>query len=239
MYDREFVKLTITSPFTSTLNHEVARQELVDGYRYGVRSAIVAPGQVDMLNEVKREHDNGYTRTGMAISYPYGGFSTNFKVYLARLAKEKGIDEIDVGFNVTAAVSGDFETIREEFRQILEAVEGKVRVVPMLWMVKLPFETIDKLCQIYIDLGITAVKTSAGIHFGYMKVEHIQYLYRNYGDKLCIEVAGKVRNRELAEEMHRAGATYFHMGSWRSVSGLGKDVQFDPETKDIIPGVGF
>ena len=80
MYDREFVKLTITSPFTSTFNHEVARKELVDGYRYGVRSAIVAPGQVDMLNEVKADYDNGYSRTGMAISYPYGGFSTNFKV---------------------------------------------------------------------------------------------------------------------------------------------------------------
>ena len=238
MYDREFVKLTITSPFTSTLNHEVARKELVDGYRCGVRSAIVAPGQVDMLNEVKADYDNGYSRTGMAISYPYGGFSTNFKVYLARQAKEKGLDEIDVGFNVTAAVSGDFDTIRKELELILEAVDGQVRVVPMLWMVKLPFETIDKLCQLYIDLGITAVKTSAGIHFGYMKLEHIQYLYRNYGDKLCIEVAGKVRARSLAEEMYQAGASYFHMGSWRSVSGIGKDVGFDPVTKEITPGEG-
>ena len=157
---------------------------------------------VNRLNEVKAEYDNGYSRTGMAISYPYEGFSTNFKVYLARQAKGKGLDEIDVGFHVTVAVSGDFDAIWKEFELILEAVEGKVRAVPMLWMVKLPFKAIDKLCQIYIDLGITAVKTSADIHFGYIKLEHIQYLYRNYGDKPCIKVAGKVRPRSLAEEMY-------------------------------------
>lgn len=233
MYDREFVKLLITSPFASQLNNEVAERELIDGYKYGVRAAIVAPGQLDLINEVKAKYDNGYSRTGMVIGYPYGGFSTKFKVYLAKLAKENNIDEVDVGINVTAAASGDFEAVRDELKQILDAVEGKVKVIPMLWMVKLPLEVVDRLCEIYIELGITAVKTSAGIHFGYMTEEHIRHIYRKYGDKLSIEVAGKVRTRELAEAMKEEGASFFHTGSWRNMSGYGKDVVFDPYTKDL------
>ncbi len=234
MYDREFVKLTITSPFPSFINNEIAMQELVDGYKYGVRSAIVAPGQVDLINEVKKEHENGYSRTGMVIGYPYGGMSTKYKVYLAKLAMEKQIDEVDVGVNMTAAMSGDFDKVRDELKQMLDAVEGKVKLIPMLWMVKVPFEIVDKLCEIYIELGITSIKTSAGIHFGFMTVEHITYLHKKYGDKIEIEVAGKVRTRELAENMHREGAKYFHMGSWRSVSGIGTDVQYNPATKEVF-----
>ena len=175
MYDRDFVKRVITSPFVSFMTEDIVRRELIDGYKYGVRSSVIAPGQCDLINEVKAKYDNGYTRTGMVISYPYGGMSTSMKVYLTNLAREKQIDEVDVGFNVTAAASRDFKKVREEMEQILEASRGKVDIVPMLWMVKFPFEIVNELCSIYTDLGVKAVKTSAGIHFGRMQVEHIAW----------------------------------------------------------------
>ncbi len=236
MYDRDFVKRAITSPFASNLTEEVVRQELIDGYQEGVRAAIIAPGQCDLINEIKAEYDNGYTRTGMVIGYPYGGMSTNMKVYLMKLAKEKGIDEVDVAFNVTAAASRDFGAVKKELELLLEAADGQVKVIPMLWMVKFPFEIINELCKIYVDLGIKAIKTSAGIHFGKMQVEHIAWLYNNWGDKLSIEVAGKVRSRETAEAMMDAGAEFFHLGSWRRLSGIGQDIQFDLVTKEAKLG---
>ena len=45
-------------------------------------------------------------------------------------------------------------------------------------------------------------------------------------------------DRAFESLMYQAGASYFHMGSWRSVSGVGKDVAFDPVTKEITPGEG-
>ena len=236
MYDRDFVKRAITSPFVSYLSEDIVRQELVDGYKNIIRSAIIAPGQCDLINEVKVEYGNGYSRTGMVVGYPYGGMSTNMKVYLTKYAREKHLDEVDVGFNVTAAASRDFDKVREEMKQIVEAAGGEVKVIPMLWMVKFPFEIVDELCRIYVDLGITSVKTSAGIHFGRMQVEHIEWLCNNWGDQLEIEVAGKVRSREIAERMIEAGARFFHMGSWRRLGGIGQDIQFDFNTKETKYG---
>lgn len=236
MYDREFVKRAITSPFISYLTEDLVKKELIDGYVNSVRSAIVAPGQCDLINMVRVEYENGYSRTGMVVGYPYGGMTTNMKVYLTKYAREQHLDEIDVGFNVTAAASRDLEKVREEMRLIVEAAGGEVRVIPMLWMVKLPFEIVDELCRIYVELGITSVKTSAGIHFGKMQVEHIEWLYHNWGDRLEIEVAGKVRSREAAEQMMEAGARFFHMGSWRRLGGIGQDIQFDFATKETNYG---
>lgn len=236
MYDKDMAKRAITSPFTSILTEDVVKQELIDGYKNSVRSAIIAPGQCDLINEIKNQYDNGYSRTGMAVSYPYGGMSTNMKVYLVKLAKEKGLDEVDVGINLTAAASGDFEAVRKELELLLKAADGQVEIIPMLWMVKLSFEIVDELCKIYVDLGIKSIKTSAGIHFGKMQVEHIAWLNRNWGDKINIEVAGKVRSRDVAEEMVQNGAKYFHLGSWRRLSGIGQDVQFDFDSKEAYYG---
>jgi len=236
MYDRDFVKRAITSPFISNLTEEVVRQELIDGFKHGVRSAIVAPGQCELINELKDKYDNGYSRIGMVVGYPYGGMTTNMKVYLTKLAKEMNLDEVDVAFNVTAAASWDFGTVKKELELILEAADGELDIIPMLWMVKFPFEIVNELCRIYVELGIKSIKTSAGIHFGRMQVEHIAWLYNNWGDKIDIEVAGKVRSRDVAEDMIAAGAKYFHLGSWRRISGIGQDIQFDFDTKETYFG---
>lgn len=232
MYDKDMIAKAILSPFTSNLTHEIARQEIIDGYKAGVRSIIIAPGQVELIRDIAQEYGNGYTRAGMVVGYPYGGLSKNFKDYLARYAKDSGLDEIDVGINITAIKSGDFDTARRELESILKIADGKMNVIPLVWMVRIPLELADKICQMYMDLGIRSIKTSPGIHFGDMKVEHISYLAAHYGDKLEIEVAGRVRSREKAEAMTLAGASYFHISQWRRIGGIGQDIQFDFATKE-------
>lgn len=236
MYDREMIARAILSPFTSNLNHEIARQETVDGFKQGVRSIIVAPGQVDMILDVANTHGNGYTRTGMTVGYPYGGLSASYKNYLARYALDKGLDEIDVGVNITAVKSGNLAAARRELEDILRIADGKMNVIPLVWMVRIPLELADKILQMYVDIGITSIKTSPGIHFGDMKVEHIEYLARHYGHKLTIEVAGRVRSREKAEAMTLAGASYYHISQWRRIGGIGQDIQFNFETKEAAFG---
>jgi deoxyribose-phosphate aldolase len=231
MYDREMIARSILSPFTSNYTNELALRETIEGFKNGVRSIVVGPGQVEMIKNVEQRYGNGYTRTGMAVGYPFGGHTQKYKEYLTGYALEKGIDEINYGVNITAVKSGDFHTVRKELELVLKTAGGKINIIPMLWMVRIPFELVDRLCRLYIDVGITAVKTSPGIHFGDMKVEHVSYLAGHYGDRLVIEVAGRVRSREKAEDMTRAGASYFHISQWRRIGGIGQDLQFDFVTK--------
>lgn len=238
MYDREIVQRIITSPFTSNLDNKIIEQELIDGYKAGVRAQICAPGQLKLLNRISETYGNGTTRTGMVVAYPYGGMTTEVKCSLVKQAVAAGIDEVDVAPNVSAAASLDFAAVKEEMARIQEAGQGKIRMVAMLWMVKFNFEVVDELCQVYRELGIHDVKTSAGIHFGEMQVEHILWLHRNYPE-FCIEVAGKTRQRDKAEEMFAAGASYIHTGSWRKLSGLGVDPAYDYDTKSTSYGRFF
>ena len=232
MYDREMVGRAILSPFMSFLNNDIVEKEIIDGFKEGVRSIIVAPGQVKMLKKAEAMYGNGYTRTGMVDSYPFGGFSTNTKVNLCKYAVLNELDEIDLGINITAVVSGDWDTVRRDVEAVLEAAQGKLTVIPLVWVIRLPLETVDRLLQLYVDLGIERIKTNPGIHFGDMKVEHVEYIARHFGDKLGIEVAGRCRSREKAEAMTLAGAESFHISSWRRISGIGHDVQYNYATKE-------
>ena len=236
MYDKEMISRAILSPFTSNFDNELAKQETIDGFKYGVRSIVVAPGQVNMIMEVKKQFDNGFTQAGMTVGYPFGGFSRKFKEYLTQYAVDMGINEIDLGVNITALKSGDFKTAKDELVSLLKIADGKLNIIPLVWIVRLPFEVVDKICQMYIDVGIKSIKTNPGIHFGDMKTEHISYLAEHFGDKLLIEVAGRVRSREKAEEMTRLGASYYHMSQWRRIGGIGQDVQFDWDTKKAAYG---
>lgn len=235
MYDREVAARLISSPFTSNLDNALIERELADGFRAGIRAQICAPGQLELIRRVKERFPDSKTRIGMVVSYPYGGMTTRVKCELVRQAREAGMDEVDIAPNVTAAASQDYADVEEEMCRIIEAARGEIRLVPMLWMVKFSFETVDGLCRVYKRLGIDSVKTSAGIHFGEMLVEHIEWLHRNYPE-FCIEVAGRTRQREKAEAMFRAGASFIHTGSWRKLSGIGTDPAFDGATKECSAG---
>lgn len=231
MYDSEMYQRTVLSPFLSFCSNDIIIQEMEDGFRHNVRGIIVESYQVPLLKEVKVKFPESKSRIGMTVGYPFGGITTEVKVELTKYALAEGLDEIDVGINVNALMSGDYETVKEDLKAVLDAAGEKMNVIPVSWLVRLSLENIDKLCQLYIELGIRTMKTSAGLHFGDMKVEHVSYVHNHYGDKLEIEVAGRCRTREKAEAMKAVGASYFHMSQWRRICGEGQDYQFDYITK--------
>lgn len=227
MYDKEMYERTCLSPFLSFMPPDIIDKEIEDGLSHNVRSIIVDPDQVPRLKELKRKYPESSTRLGITVGYPLGGLTTNTKIRQALFAIEEELDEIDVGININALMSGDWGTVQDDLKSVLEAVNGRLNVAPVSWLVRLSLEDIDKLCNLYIDIGIKTLKTSAGLHFGSMKVEHVDYVHKHYGDKLDIEVAGRCRTRETAEAMRIAGASYFHLSQWRRICGGEYDYAFD------------
>ncbi len=231
MYDKEMYERACLSPFLSFLPQDIIEKEIEDGFRHNVRSIIVDPDQVVLLKELKKKYPECPTRLGITDGYPFGGLTTKSKVRQALFAVDENLDEIDLGININALMSNDWGTVREDLKAVIDAVDGRLNIAPVSWLVRLSLAQIDRLCEMYIDLGIKTLKTSAGLHFGNMKVEHVDYVYKHFGGKLEIEVAGRCRTRETAEAMYEAGAKYFHMSQWRRICGGEFDYAFDYSKK--------
>lgn len=230
MYDQQMFECTCLSPFL-WYGNDVVEKEIIDGFNHRVRAIVVEPHQVALLKELEAQYGNGFTRTGMSIGYPYGGLTTKTKVDLVKFAVENNIQEVNIGIDITAVISDDFDRTRKELMAILDASEGKTTIVPVSWVIQLPLEVIDKLCEMYIEIGITQMKTSAGLHHGELKVEHVEYLYKHSGEKLEIELNGRIRTREKTEKMKTAGGASFHISSWRRICNGENDYQWDFPTK--------
>ena len=84
MYDREVISRSIVSPIGSGATYEEVRDSIIEGFEQKVRSIVVAPFHVELLTELAKKYDNGYTRKGMILNYPYGGFTTEYKVHRSR-----------------------------------------------------------------------------------------------------------------------------------------------------------
>jgi deoxyribose-phosphate aldolase len=231
MYDREMLQCINLAPFGSWMDEEMIEKEIIDGFRNKVRSIVLEPCMIPMLQKLKEQYGNGYTRVGMTLGYPYGGFTTQTKLMLMRYAVEMGVEEVDVGINITAVRSGDYERAKEELLQIVEASEGKVRIVGIGWLIRNSLETTQKILDMFRECGIRALKTNPGGHFGNMLVEHVAFAHK-CAPEIEIEVAGRCRTRETAEAMKLAGASSFHLSSWRRTGGIGDDAQFDFDTKE-------
>ncbi|MEA4912438.1 MAG: hypothetical protein VB092_07530 [Oscillospiraceae bacterium] len=231
MYNKDMVARCCLALHSAGYSNDIVEKEFVDGFKEGVRSIIATPSQVEMLVRVKQKYDNHYTRIGMIIGYPYGGLSTEYKVHLMNYAVENGLDEIDLGVDISAMLSGDWKRAQEDLQAVIAASQGKVTIVPLAFAVRIPLWLLDKICAMYVQMGINRVKTSPGNHFGTMELEHVEYIARRYAGKLEIEVAGRCRTREKAEKMVEAGAESFHLSSWRRISGIGNDVSFDFSAK--------
>ena len=231
MYDKEMFERTVLSPFLSHYDSSIVYKEMEDGILKNVRGIVIEPYQVATLNELVAKYPDTKIRRGMTLGYPFGGQTTKMKVELAKFARDNAIQEINIGINVGALLSDDIDAVKRDLIPVLDAVGDEVKIIPISWIVKLPLETVDKICQCYIDLGITTLKTSAGLYFGEMKVDHIEYLHKHYGDKLDIEVAGRTRTRQKCEDMLDAGAKYFHISSWRRICEGKYDYMYDYFTK--------
>ena len=55
------------------------------------------------------------------------------------------MDEIDLGTNVHALLSGDWSAVRDDLKAVFDAVDGRLNIIPVSWRVRLPLVAVDRL----------------------------------------------------------------------------------------------
>jgi len=157
-------------------------------------------------------------------SYPLGGMTTNVKVKQVDYAREHGAYDIDVSMNYLAIKSGDFTSVENEVRRLVDTA-GPVKIVMIPQVTILTSEEKARTCEALLKGGCTTIKTASG--FGWKtEVEDVVFIKRNFGDDIHIEVSGGVRTYEDAMSMLGAGAERLHTSAAFQVMGLDKEFSY-------------
>jgi deoxyribose-phosphate aldolase len=139
------------------------------------------------------------------VGFPLGATTKESKAFETKNAIENGAEEIDMVLNIGALKSGDFQTVKEDIRAVVEAAGGAV-VKVILETGLLSDEEIVKACELSKAAGAHFVKTSTGFGKGGATVEAVRLMRETVGTEMGVKASGGIRNAETARQMVEAGA---------------------------------
>lgn len=140
------------------------------------------------------------------VGFPLGATAAEAKAFEAREAVRQGAEEIDMVINIGALRSGEFSTVFDDIRKVVEAVRPvPVKVILETSMLneeqKVIGSTLSKLA------GAAFVKTSTGFSGGGATAEDVALMRKVVGPEMGVKASGGVRNTDDAKKMIEAGAT--------------------------------
>jgi deoxyribose-phosphate aldolase len=216
----------------SLLHPTLTDRELEDGCRlaasYRVASVCIKPYAVKRAAELLR---GSGVLVGAVVGFPHGGNTTEIKRLETAAACRDGAAEIDMVINVGKALSGDWDYVERDIREVCREAHthgAKVKVIfenDYLAAGGAGLASDDlkrRLCEISERAGADWVKTSTGYGFvkgpdgryGYQgATEHDLRLMRSAcSEKVQVKAAGGVRDLDgliLVRELGgtRCGAT--------------------------------
>ena len=172
---------------------------------WGVASVCVTPCYAGLCASILKGSN---IATCAVVGFPHGTQALPVKIFEARQAIADGANELDMVINISAAVSDDFDYIREEIRAILaeaHAHSAKLKVI---------FENcyltdIQKirLCEICVELGVDWAKTSTGFGSSGATVKDVTMMVHRCSPNVQVKAAGGIRDLRSVLMFRQLGCT--------------------------------
>ena len=144
------------------------------------------------------------------IGFPLGQNTKEVKVIETKDAIKNGADEIDMVINVAALKDKEYDYVKQEIKEILDAVktEGKLLKV-IIENAYLTDEEKTKVCEICKEVGVDFVKTSTGFAPTGATAPDVAIMKKAVGDTCKIKAAGGIKNKADVDALYAAGARRF------------------------------
>jgi len=139
------------------------------------------------------------------IGFPLGANASAVKAQEAQWAVQQGAGEVDMVLNVGAAKSGDWKTVEEDIRGVVQAA-GKALVKVIIETCYLTEDEKLRACEVVLRGGAGFVKTSTGFGTGGATTEDIKLIRKAVGTKLRIKASGGIHSYHNAIQMLDAGS---------------------------------
>ncbi len=198
------------------LKPEATREDVIalckEAKKHGFASVCVNPTWIRLARSIL---DGTGVMTVAVIGFPLGSGTASAKAFEARDAARAGAQELDMVLNIGALRSGDYRTVEDDIRRVVEA-SRPIPVKVILETSKLTDE--EKVIGSALSklAGAAFVKTSTGFGGGGATVDDITLMRRVVGAELGVKASGGVRTEADAQNMMAAGAT--RLGASASVA---------------------
>lgn len=155
------------------------------------------------------EHLAGSTvKPSTTIGFPHGGHTTEVKLAEARRAVQDGAEELDMVINISKAVSGDWNYVRDDIRAVIDAAHEHNRKVKVIFENCYLNEAQKiRLCEISSELGADWVKTSTGYGPGGATLEDLALMRKHSAPHVQVKAAGGIRDLDTALRARALGVT--------------------------------
>lgn len=197
------VEITI-SQIADVLDHSLLRsditvQELIEGCalakEYSCVSVCVRPSDLPI---VMRELEGSKVLPTTVIAFPHGTATTESKVFETIDAVKKGAVEVDMVMNYARLLSGEYDYVEDDIRQVAEAAhKGNALLKVIFENYYLTPEQIVQSCRICKRAGADFIKTSTGYAPGGAKLEDLKLMVAN-ADGMKVKAAGGVKDLDAA-----------------------------------------
>jgi deoxyribose-phosphate aldolase len=215
MVDFELAKKMVLAPLSTETSEEDIRKFAKDLEGIEVYSIIVDEYYIPLAKELLPNR-----RIGTIISYPLGNLTLEVNKKLIKKALDYRCSEIDYSPKFNYIKSKKYNLVREELKEIVNIVDGGLDIVALPQVAQMTMSEIEKLCSLFLEVGIHIIKTNSGLNQGITEMEHVQFIKRKFGDSLEIEVSGGVRTREQALTYLEIGASRIHSSTWKQIIGI-------------------
>ena len=155
------------------------------------------------------------TKVVATIGFPLGASLTEAKVREAKLAVQKGADEIDMVINIGFLKAELYKSVREEITAVKKAIGRRVLKV-IIETCYLSNSEKKMASEIVKKAGADFVKTSTGFGEGGANLQDIQIIKGTIGDHPKIKASGGIKTNEEAIAFIKAGVS--RIGTSRGVS---------------------
>ncbi|HUS47323.1 MAG TPA: deoxyribose-phosphate aldolase [Phycisphaerae bacterium] len=147
-------------------------------------------------------------KAGATVGFPHGGHATAVKAAEARQAVADGARELDMVVNVSQALSGRWDYVRDDIAAVLAAArDGDAKLKVIFENCYLGDEHKIRLCQICGGLGVDWVKTSTGFAAGGATLDDVKLMRDHSPPAVQIKAAGGIRDLDTLLAYRALGCT--------------------------------
>ncbi len=174
-----------------------------EALKHNYKAICIPPYFVKYASSILSESE---TIIATVVGYPFGYSATPAKVEEIKRAIDEGAHELDVVVNASAIKSGDWYYVKNDINSMTLAAHLKGKAIKIV--LESCFLTKAELlrgCEICKEVGVNYVQVATGRNEA-PKIETIQFLKANLGDKIKIKVFGGIQSLADVEKYIAAGA---------------------------------